>query len=133
MYRKKPCRCWRIQQGGVQPELSQTTSILSQPGGKGKRMEYKILSKEHRIIAVPMKYNGGFHIIYGPSMNVIMINADCQNLERIADIIEFYLTIEGRDRLGMANCTNDKAFKDVFHVLDQVARIRRQLYKHRSA
>ena len=96
-------------------------------------MDYKILSEDHRIIAVPMKYNGGLHIIYDSSLNALKINADCQNLERIADIIEFYLTIEGRDRLGMANCTNNEAIKDVFHVLDRVARIRRQLYKRRSA
>ena len=27
-------------------------------------MNCKMLSKEHRIVAVPMKYEGGLHIIY---------------------------------------------------------------------
>lgn len=92
-------------------------------------MNYKILSEEHRIVAVPMKYEGGLHIIYGPSSNVIMINADCQNLEKTAKIMTIYLTIEGRDRLGAANCTNNESIKGVLHVLDQVARIRRRLNK----
>ena len=96
-------------------------------------MNCKILNEEHRIVAVPMKYNGGLHIIYGPSLNVIMINADCQNLEKIAEIMEFYLTIEGHDRLDVANCTNNESIKGVLHVLDQVARIRRRLNRSRRA
>lgn len=96
-------------------------------------MNYKILSEEHRIVAVPMKYEGGLHIIYGPSLDVIMINADCQNLEKTAKIMTIYLTIEGRDRLGMANCTNNESIKGVLHVLDQVARIRRRLNRSRRA
>lgn len=96
-------------------------------------MNCKMLSKEHRIVAVPMKYEGGLHIIYNHSKDAILINADCQNLEKIAEIIEFYLTIEGRDRLGVANCTNNESIKGVLHVLDQVARIRRRLNKSRRA
>lgn len=96
-------------------------------------MNCKILNEEHRIVAVPMKYNGSLHIIYGPSLNVIMINADCQNLEKIAKIMEIYLTIEGRDRLDAATCTNNESIKGVLHVLDQVARIRRRLNKSRRS
>ena len=96
-------------------------------------MNYKILSEEHRIVAVPMKYEGGLHIIYGPSLDVIMINADCQNLEKTAKIMTIYLTIEGHDRLDAANCTNNESIKGVLHVLDQVARIRRRLNKSRRA
>lgn len=96
-------------------------------------MNYKILSEEHRIIAVPMKYEGGLHIIYGHSIDAILINADCQNLEETAKIMTIYLTIEGRDRLGAANCTNNESIKGVLHVLDQVARIRRGLDKSRRS
>lgn len=96
-------------------------------------MNYKILSEEHRIVAVPMKYNGGLHIIYGPSIDAILINADCQNLEKTAKIMEIYLTIEGHDRLDVANCTNNESIKGVLHVLDQVARIRRGLDRSRRA
>ena len=97
-------------------------------------MNCKMLSEEHRIVVVPMpkrEHKGGVCICYVPSLNVIVINADCQNLEKIAEIIEFYLTIEGRDRLDVANCTNNESIKGVFHVLDQVARIRRGLDKSR--
>ncbi len=92
-------------------------------------MNYKILSEEHRIVAVPMKYNGGLHIIYSHSIDAILINADCQNLEKTAKIMTIYLTMEGHDRLGMADCINNESIKGVFHVLDQVARIRRRLNK----
>ena len=99
-------------------------------------MNCKILSEEHRIVAVPMpkrERKGGVCICYGPSLNVIVINADCQNLEKIVDIIELYLTIEGRDRLDVANSTNNRTIKGVLHVLDQVARIRRGLDKSRRS
>ena len=86
-------------------------------------MNCKMLSEEHRIVAVPMKYEGGLHIIY----------ADCQNLEKIAKIMEIYLTIEGRDRLDVANSTNNESIKGLFYVLDQVARIRRGLDKSRRS
>ena len=99
-------------------------------------MNCKMLSEEHRIVVVPMpkrERKGGVCICYVPSLNVIMINADCQNLEKIAEIIEFYLTIEGRDRLDVANSTNNKSIKGALHVLDQVARIRRRLNKSRRS
>lgn len=96
-------------------------------------MNCKILSEEHRIVAVPMKYNGGLHIIYSHSIDAILINADCQNLEKTAKIMEIYLTIEGHDRLDVANCTNNESIKGVLHVLDQVARIRRGLDRSRRA
>lgn len=99
-------------------------------------MNCKMLSEEHRIVAVPMpkrERKGGVCICYGPSSNVIMINADCQNLEKTAKIMTMYLTIEGRDRLDVANCTNNESIKGMFHVLDQVARIRRRLNKSRRA
>ena len=96
-------------------------------------MNYKILSEEHRIVAVPMKYEGGLHIIYNHSIDAILINADCQNLEKTAKIMTTYLTIEGRDRLDVANCTNNESVKGVLHVLDQVVRIRRRLNKSRRA
>ena len=96
-------------------------------------MNYKILSEEHRIVAAPIKCNGGLHIIYSHSTDAILINADCQNLEKIAKIMEICLTIEGHDRLDAANCTNNESIKGVLHVLDQVARIRRRLNKSRRA
>ena len=85
-------------------------------------MNCKMLSKEHRIVAVPMKYEGGLHIIYNHSKDAILINADCQNLEKIARIMEIYLTIEGRDRLGAATCTNNESIKGVLHVLNKSRR-----------
>ena len=96
-------------------------------------MNCKMLSEEHRIVAAPKKYEGGLHIIYNHSKDAILINADCQNLEKIAKIMEIYLTIEGRDRLGAATCTNNESIKGVLHVLDQVARIRRRLNKSRRS
>ena len=93
-------------------------------------MNCKMLSEEHRIVAVPMKYEGGLHIIYNHSKDAILINADCQNLEKI---MEIYLTIEGRDRLDVANSTNNESIKGLFYVLDQVARIRRGLDKSRRS
>ena len=96
-------------------------------------MNCKMLSKEHRIVAVPMKYEGGLHIIYNHSKDAILINADCRNLEKVAKIMEIYLTIEGRDRLGAATCTNNESIKGVLHVLDQVARIRRRLNKSKRS
>lgn len=47
--------------------------------------------------------------------------------------MEIYLTIEGRDRLDMANSTNNKSIKGAFYVLDRVARIRRGLDKSRRS
>lgn len=96
-------------------------------------MNYKILSEEHRIVAAPVKSNGGLHIIYSHSIDTILINADCQNLEKTAKIMTIYLTIEGHDRLDAANCTNNESIKGVLHVLDQVARIRRRLNRSRRA
>ena len=97
-------------------------------------MNCKMLSEEHRIVAVPMpkcERKGGVCICYVPSLNVIVINADCQNPEKIAKIMEIYLTMEGRDRLDAANSVNNESIKGVFYVLDQVARIRRGLDKSR--
>lgn len=51
-------------------------------------MNCKMLSEEHRIVAVPMKYEGGLHIIYNHFKDAILINADCQNLKKIAKIME---------------------------------------------
>ena len=96
-------------------------------------MNCKLASEELRIVAVPMKYEGGLHIIYNHSKDAILINADCQNLEKIAKIMEIYLTIEGRDRLDVANSTNNESIKGLFYVLDQVARIRRGLDKSRRS
>ena len=36
-------------------------------------MNCKMLSEEHRIVAVPMKYEGGLHIIYNHSKDAILI------------------------------------------------------------
>ena len=96
-------------------------------------MNCKMLSEEHRIVAVPMKYEGGLHIIYNHFKDAILINADCQNLKKVAKIMEIYLTIEGRDRLDKANSTNNKSIKGAFYVLDRVARIRRGLDKSRRS
>ena len=96
-------------------------------------MNCKMLSEEYRIVAVPMKYEGGLHIIYNHSKDAILINADCKNLEKVAKIMEIYLTIEGRDRLDVANSTNNESIKGLFYVLDRVARIRRGLDKSRRS
>ena len=72
-------------------------------------------------------------VVVVASVSCIYGLGEPENFEKIAKIMEIYLTIEGRDRLDVANSTNNESIKGLFYVLDQVARIRRGLDKSRRS
>lgn len=96
-------------------------------------MEYKILNEKYRIAAarIPRK-TPGVSIHYSHA-DVILINDDAIGLDRLVELLATYLDLDNLERLEVRNYTQEDGIKGMLRTMDQVARIRRQLYKHRSA
>ena len=96
-------------------------------------MEYEILNEEYRIAAakIPRK-TPGISICYSRA-DVILINDDAANLDGIVDLLATYLDLDNLERLEVRNYVQEDGIKGMLCTMDRVDRIRRQLYKHRSA
>lgn len=78
--------------GQVIAEAMNHITILAWTGGKGKRMEYKILNEKYRIVAagIPRKTPGVS--IYYNHADVIFINDDAIGL---GELVELFCYIPG--------------------------------------
>ena len=96
-------------------------------------MEYKILNEKYRIAAarIPRK-TPGISIYYNHA-DVILINDDAIGLDRLVKLLATYLDLDNLERLEVRNYVQEDGIKGMLCTMDRVDRIRRQLYKHRSA
>lgn len=96
-------------------------------------MEYKILNEKYRIAAarIPRK-TPGISIHYNHA-DVILINDDAIGLDRLVKLLATYLDLDNLERLEVRNYVQEDGIKGMLCTMDRVDRIRRQLYKHRSA
>lgn len=115
--------------GQVIAEAMNHITILSWTGGKGKTMDIKMLDARQRIAAAEIPgVKAGVHIYY--ISDAIVINANATNLEQLVELFATYLDLNNLERLEVRNHTQDETIKDVFYILDRVARIRRKLYRY---
>ena len=119
--------------GQVIAEAMNHITILAWTGGKGKRMEYKILNEKYRIVAagIPRK-TPGFSIYYNHA-DVIFINDDAIGLGELVELFATYLDLDYLERLEARNYAQKDGIKGMLCTLDRIDRIRRRLYKRRSA
>ena len=119
--------------GQVIAEAMNHITILAWTGGKGKRMEYKILNEKYRIVAagIPRK-TPGVSIYYNHAY-VIFINDDAIGLGELVELFATYLDLDYLERLEARNYAQKDGIKGMLCTLDRIDRIRRRLYKRRSA
>lgn len=119
--------------GQVIAEAMNHITILAWTGGKGKRMEYKILNEKYRIVAagIPRKTPGVS--IYYNHADVIFINDDAIGLGELVELFATYLDLDYLERLEARNYAQKDGIKGMLCTLDRIDRIRRRLYKRRSA
>lgn len=119
--------------GQVIAEAMNHITILAWTGGKGKRMEYKILNEKYRIVAagIPRKTPGVS--IYYNHADVIFINDDAIGLGELVELFVTYLDLDYLERLEARNYAQKDGIKGMLCTLDRIDRIRRRLYKRRSA
>lgn len=119
--------------GQVIAEAMNHITILAWIGGKGKRMEYKILNEKYRIVAagIPRKTPGVS--IYYNYADVIFINDDAIGLGKLVELFATYLDLDNLERLEARNYVQKDGIKSMLCTLDRIDRIRRRLYKRRSA
>ena len=93
-------------------------------------MEYKILNEKYRIVAagIPRKTPGVS--IYYNHADVIFINDDAIGLGELVELFATYLDLDYLERLEARNYAQKDGIKGMLCTLD---RIRRRLYKRRSA
>ena len=119
--------------GQVIAEAMNHITILAWTGGKEKRMEYKILNEKYRIVAagIPRKTPGVS--IYYNHADVIFINDDAIGLGELVELFATYLDLDYLERLEARNYAQKDGIKGMLCTLDRIDRIRRRLYKRRSA
>lgn len=96
-------------------------------------MEYEILNEKYRIAAarIPRK-TLGISIHYNHA-DVILINDDAIGLDRLVKLLATYLDLDNLERLEARNYAQEDGIKGMLRTMDRIDRIRRQLYRHRSA
>lgn len=96
-------------------------------------MEYKILNEKYRIVAasIPRKTPGVS--IYYNHADVIFINDDAIGLGELVELFATYLDLDYLERLEARNYAQKDGIKGMLCTLDRIDRIRRRLYKRRSA
>mgnify|MGYP000848030477 FL=1 len=119
--------------GQVIAEAMNHITILAWTGGKEKRMEYKFLNEKYRIVAagIPRKTPGVS--IYYNHADVIFINDDAIGLGKLVELFATYLDLDNLERLEARNYVQKDGIKSMLCTLDRIDRIRRRLYKRRSA
>lgn len=95
-------------------------------------MEFEILNEAHRIIAVKPEYLPGCLFCYLSPLDVIAVDADAQSKDGLAELMEIYLELPGQAKKEMkAYAAKNKTIQEYLSILDQIARMRRRLYKSR--
>lgn len=109
------------------------TCIIPRPGGKEKeKMEFEILNKAHRIIAVKSEHLPGCLFCYLPDLDVIVLDAAARSKDEFAELMETYLELPDQEKNETkAYAAKNKTIQEYFNILDQITRIRRRLYKGR--
>ena len=97
--------------GQVIAEAMNHITILAWTGGKGKRMEYKILNEKYRIVAagIPRKTPGVS--IYYNHADVIFINDDAIGLGKLVELFATYLDLDYLERLEARNYAQKDGIK----------------------
>ena len=114
--------------GQVIAEAMNHITILAWTGGKEKTMDIKMLDARQRIAAVEIPgVKAGVHIYY--ISDVIVINANAKNCDKIIELMSVYLGLEPMERLRTCMYTDNDSIKGILHTLDRIARIRRKLYR----
>lgn len=62
-----------------------------------------------------------------------MINDDAIGLDRLVELLATYLDLDSLERLEARNYAQEDGIKGMLRAMDRIDRIRRQLYRHRSA
>lgn len=95
-------------------------------------MEFEILNEAHRIIAVKPEYLPGCLFCYIPVLDVIAVDADAQSKDGLAELMEVYLELPDQAKNETkAYAAKNKTIQEYLSILDQIARMRRRLYKSR--
>lgn len=96
-------------------------------------MEYKILNAKYRIAAARISRKTLGVSIYYNHADVILINDDAIGLDRLVELFAVYLDLDNLERLEVRNYVQEDGIKGMLRAMDRIDRIRRQLYRHRSA
>lgn len=109
------------------------TCIIPRPGGKEKeKMEFEILNEAHRIIAVKPEFLPGCLFCYIPVLDVIVLDAAARSKDGLAELMEVYLELPDQAKKETkAYAAKNKTIQEYLSILDQIARMRRRLYKSR--
>jgi len=101
-------------------------------------MDFEVLSEKYRIVSASIPGEGaGISVYYSGRRDLILIKADTKDAETTADLIIGYLDLSNKERLEVrafarAGVKTDKWVADIFHLLDNVMRIRKHLSKARQ-
>ena len=98
------------------------------------KMNYPcIVTEKYRIVAagIPRKTPGVS--IYYNHADVIFINDDAIGLGELVELFATYLDLDYLERLEARNNAQKDGIKGMLCTLDRIDRIRRRLYKRRSA
>lgn len=95
-------------------------------------MEFEILNEAHRIIAVRPEYLPGCLFYYISDLDVIVLDTAAQSKDGLAELMEVYLELPDQAKKETkAYAAKNKTIQKYLSILDQIARIRRRLYKSR--
>ena len=75
------------------------------------------------------KRKGGVCICYSHSTNMIVINQDAANLDKIVELLGTYMDLDNLERLEVRNYTKNETIKGMFRTMDRIDRIRKHLRK----
>ena len=101
-------------------------------------MDFEVLSEKYRIVSVSIpSEDAGVSVCYSGRQDLILIKAGIKDAETTADLIIGYLDLSNKERsevreFAEAGNKIDKWVTDIFHLLDNVARIRKNLSKARQ-
>lgn len=95
-------------------------------------MEFEILNETHRIIATGPEYLPGCLFCYIPVLDVIVLDTAAQSKDGLAELMEVYLELPDQAKKETkAYAAKNKTIQEYLSILDQIARMRRRLYKSR--
>ena len=92
-------------------------------------MNLKILNGEHFIVSADPEARGTILFCYAPSRDAIVINEKAPYLDMTVALMADYLDLSDLHKKEMAEYSKNKSIRNYFVFLNQVARIRRKLYR----
>lgn len=101
-------------------------------------MDFEVLSEKYRIVSASIPgENAGISVYYSGRQDLILIKAGTKGAEATADLIIGYLDLSSKERSEAREFAEvgdkiDKWVADIFHLLDNVVRIRKCLSKARQ-